>query len=146
MLFALRDPRDVVLSCLRQAFQMNAMTYEFTRLETTAACYDACMRMAEVCRALLPVEVMDVRHEALAADFAGELGRVAAFLGLEVDPAMLDVAATARRRTVRTPSAGQVRAGVNARGVGRWRAYGGELAPILPVLAPWVRRFGYPDA
>ncbi len=47
ILFALRDPRDVALSCFRQAFQMNAMTYAFTDLAETAACYDACMRLAE---------------------------------------------------------------------------------------------------
>ena len=144
VLFALRDPRDVVLSCLRQAFQMNAMTYEFTRLETTAACYDACMGMAQAYRAVLPTPVMDVRHEALVADLAGELERIAGFIGLEVVPTMLDVAATARRRNVRTPSAGQVRAGLNTEGLGRWRAYAAELEPILPVLAPWVERFGYP--
>jgi len=30
-----------------------------------------------------------------------------------------------------------------ARSVGRWRAYAEDLAPILPVLQPWVRQFGY---
>jgi len=143
VLFALRDPRDVVLSCFRNAFQMNAMTYEFTTLETTAACYDAAMALARTCRGLLPVPVLEVRHEALVADFAGGLGEIGAFLGLKVTPDMLDVAATARRRSVRTPSAGQVRAGLNASGIGRWRAYEAELAPVLPVLAPWVAGFGY---
>jgi thioredoxin-like negative regulator of GroEL len=146
VLFALRDPRDVTLSCLRNAFQMNAMTYEFTDLQTTAACYDACMGLAQACRAVLPTPVMEVRHEALVADLAGELRRIAAFLGLEVRPEMMDVAGTARRRNVRTPSAGQVRAGLNTRGLGRWRAYAADLAPVLPVLAPWVARFGYPPA
>ena len=146
VLFALRDPRDVTLSCLRNAFQMNAMTYAFTRLEDAADCYDACMGMAEACRAVLPLNLMEVRHEALVADFAGELAAIGGFLGLDVIPAMLDVAATAGRRAVRTPSAGQVRAGLNSKGVGRWRAYADELAPVLPVLAPWVARFGYPKA
>ena len=146
VLFALRDPRDVTLSCLRNAFQMNAMTYAFTRLEDAADCYDACMGMAQACRAVLPLNLMEVRHEALVADFAGELAAIAGFLGLEVIPEMFDVAATAGRRAVRTPSAGQVRAGLNSKGVGRWRAYAAELAPVLPILAPWVTRFGYPEA
>ncbi len=144
VLFALRDPRDVTLSCLRNAFQMNAMTYAFTRLEDAADCYDACMAMAQICRAVLPANLREVRHEALVADFEGELAAIGGFLGLEVIPAMLDIAATAGRRAVRTPSAGQVRAGLNSRGVGRWRAYAADLAPVLPVLAPWVERFGYP--
>jgi tetratricopeptide (TPR) repeat protein len=141
--FALRDPRDVVLSCFRNHFQMNALTYAFTDLAETAGCYAASMRMAQVYRRVLPLKLGEVRYEALVDDFAGELGRVAAFLGLELTPAMLDVAATASRRAVRTPSAPQVRAGLNRQGIGRWRAYEAELAPVLPTLAPWIERFGY---
>jgi hypothetical protein len=37
-----------------------------------------------------------------------------------------------------------VRAGLNRGGLGRWRAYADELAPVLSVLKPWVERFGYP--
>src|SRR5262249_38672612 len=145
VLFAMRDPRDVVLSCFRQAFQMNALTYAFTDLAETVAAYDATMRLAEAYRPVLPRALRGVRHEALVAAFEAELGAVAVWLGLKLDPAMLDVAATSRRRQVRTPSAAQVREGLNARGIGRWRAYEANLAPVLPVLSPWARRFGYED-
>ncbi len=146
VLFALRDPRDVVLSCLRTAFQMNAMTYAFTTLAGTAACYDACMTLAGRYRAVLPLDLIEVRHEALVEGFDAELARIAAFIGIAVEPAMRDVAATAAARPVRTPSAPQVRAGLNRRGLGRWRDYAAGLAPVLPLLQPWVERFGYsPD-
>ena len=62
----------------------------------------------------------------------------------EVTPSMRDIAGTAGRRTVRTPSADQVRAGLNRQGLGRWRAYARDLAPVMATLAPWVARFGYP--
>ncbi len=143
VLFAIRDPRDVVLSCLRQAFQLNAMTYAFTDIKETAACYSACMTLAEIYRRVLPLQMLDVRHEDLISDFEPGLAAICKFLQLAFDPAMADVAATAGRRTVRTPSASQVRAGVNRLGVGRWRAYERSLAPVLPVLAPWAARFGY---
>jgi len=143
ILFALRDPRDVALSCFRNHFQMNALTYAFTDLAETGRCYAACMAMAEVYRRVLPLALTEVRYEALVADFEGELARIAGFIGLDLDPAMLDVAATAARRVVRTPSAAQVRAGLNQQGVGRWRAYAAELVPAMPALAPWIERFGY---
>jgi hypothetical protein len=145
VLFAVRDPRDVVLSCLMNSFQMNAMTYAFTDLAETAACYAACMRLAAIYRALLPTAVREVRYEALVEDFAGQLAAIAAFVGLAFTPAMADVAATAAGRVVRTPSAARIRAGLDRRGVARWRAYGAELAPIAETLAPWIRRFEYPD-
>jgi len=143
ILFALRDPRDVVLSCFRNNFQLNAMTYAFTDLAETAACYDVCMGMAEVYRRVLPLDLREVRHEALVEDFAGELAGIAAFLGIEATAAMADVAATSAGRTVRTPSASQVRAGLSRRGLARWRTYEEMLGPVLPVLAPWVERWGY---
>ncbi|MDB5475636.1 MAG: hypothetical protein JWP49_1147 [Phenylobacterium sp.] len=145
VLFAIRDPRDVVLSCFRQNFRMNAMTYAFTDLAETAACYDACFALADTYRQRLPLDLLEVRHEDLLADFEGGLTRICGFVGLDLQPAMLDVAATARRRAVRTPSAPQVRLGLNSRGLGRWRAYARPLAPVLPRLQPWVTRFGYPD-
>jgi tetratricopeptide (TPR) repeat protein len=144
VLFAVRDPRDVVLSCAMSAFQMNALTYAFTDLAETAACYDACMALAEAYRARLPLDVMEVRHEKLVEDFPSQLATIAAFVGLSFGPAMTDIAATALARPVRTPSAVQVRAGLNRRGLGRWRAYAAELAPVRDTLAPWIERFAYP--
>ena len=143
VLFAIRDPRDVVLSCFRQSFQMNALTYAFTDLAETARCYAAAMDLAMVYRRTLPIQPLEVRYEHLVDDFEGELVRITAFLGLAFTPAMLDVAATAGRRVVRTPSAPQVRAGLNRQGLGRWRAYAAQLAPAMPILAPWIERLGY---
>jgi tetratricopeptide (TPR) repeat protein len=142
-LFALRDPRDVVLSSFRHGFQMNAMTYEFTTLETAAGCYNAVMGAAFAARERLPLNLVEVRHEALVADFEAGLREVCAFLDLDWRREMADVAATARARRVRTPSAPQVREGVNRRGVGGWRAYEAEMTPVLPILQPWIERLGY---
>jgi hypothetical protein len=122
---------------------MNALTYAFTDLAETARCYAAAMALAEVYRRVLPIEVHEVRYERLVDDFDGELEGVAAHLGLGLAPGMTDVAATANRRIVRTPSAPQVRAGLNRQGLGRWRAYAGQLEPVLPILQPWIDRFGY---
>lgn len=146
ILFALRDPRDVVLSCFRTAFQMNAMTYAFTSLAGTADCYDAVMAMAAAYRQHLPLPLAEVRHETLVADLAGEVARITAFLGLTPHDAMADFVATAADRDIRTPSARQVRAGLNPRGVGRWRANATDLAPVMPTLDRWVAAFGYPLA
>ena len=101
------------------------------------------MDLAAAYREVLPIAPHEVRYEHLIDDFEGELGRIAGFLGLELTPAMLDVAATASRRVVRTPSAPQVRAGLNRQGLGRWRAYAAELAPVTPILDPWIERLGY---
>jgi tetratricopeptide (TPR) repeat protein len=144
ILLALRDPRDVVLSCFRRRFGMNLGMYEFTSLQTTAAYYDAVMALMQVCAQKLPLEICQTRHEALIEDFDGEVRRLCAFLGLGFCEEMRNFAARAAARNIDTPSNAQVARGLNRAGAGQWRRYRAPLAPVLPILAPWVAHFGYP--
>lgn len=140
ILFALRDPRDVVLSCFRRRFQMNSAMYEFLTLEGTARYYDQVMHLAKIYRALLPLDIHEVRHEAMVANFENEVREVLSFIGVAWDPAVADFA-TRARGVQRTPSDLQLTRGLNAEGVGQWRRYQPQLAPALELLAPWVEYF-----
>jgi tetratricopeptide (TPR) repeat protein len=144
VLFAVRDPRDVVISAFRHRFQINALAWGFTDLEGTARFYAATMALAQQYRQMLPLSLYEHRHESLVRDFDGEVGRICQFLGIDQTASMADFAETAKRRDVRTPSAEQVRQGLFSEGMGRWRRYGAATAPMLPILAPWVAHFGYP--
>jgi Tfp pilus assembly protein PilF len=146
VLFARRDPRDVVLSCFRRRFMVNGALYAFTELDELARFYAGTMGLAEVYREKLPLDWLVHRHEDLVEDFDKEVQAICAFLGVEWDTAMRDFAETAKRRDVRTPSAPQVRRGLYREGMGQWRAYAEGMAPVLPTLEPWVERFGYPKA
>jgi tetratricopeptide (TPR) repeat protein len=146
ILFALRDPRDVVLSCFRQLFQMSPVNFEFLRLESTARCYDLTMQLAELYRAKLPLDLLATRHEDLVADFEVGLRAICTFLGIGWSPEILQFAEHTRTRAIATPSAAQLPQGLNRSGIGRWRRYRSELTPVLPILHRWVERFGYsPD-
>lgn len=142
ILFALRDPRDVVFSCFRRRFRMNAAMFEFLRLEDAAAYYDAVMHLAALCRDRLPLTLLEVRHEDVVGDVEATLRRVLGFIGLEWNPAVARLAARPGADP-RTPSDMQLRRGLNAEGIGQWRRYADCLAPVLPMLAPWVARYGY---
>jgi hypothetical protein len=57
---------------------------------------------------------------------------------------VLDHESTARkRRHIKTASYAQVVEPIYKRSAGRWLNYRKHLEPILPVLEPWVRKFGY---
>jgi tetratricopeptide (TPR) repeat protein len=144
ILFALRDPRDVVLSCFRRGFGMNAAMYQFVTLEGAARFYDAVMGFAQTCRGKLPLNLHEVRYEAVVEDFEPTARAAADFIGLDWTDALRDFAQTARSRPIRTPSASQVRRGLYSDAIQQWRRYQDHLAPALPVLEPWVERFGYP--
>jgi tetratricopeptide (TPR) repeat protein len=139
-----RDPRDVVLSCFRLNFAPTPAAFEFTDLERTARHYDAMMRMQEAFLAGLPLARHELHYEALVADFEAEARQLCDFLGAEWTEDMRDFAQTARRRGVSTLSATQVRKKLYD-GSQQWRRYEDQLQPILPILDPWVKRFGYRD-
>ncbi len=143
IVFAYRDPRDVVLSCFRRRFQMSAPMYELLTLEGAARFYDAVMTLAQRLDLVLPTEVRRLCYETLVGDFDAEMQSVCTFLGLEWTPAMRDFGARTRERASATPSTAQLARGLDAGGIGAWRRYGAQMAPALPLLAPWVARLGY---
>ena len=143
ILVACRDPRDVVLSCFRHRFRMSAPMYELLTLQGTAAYYDTVMGVLVESLRVLPLATCLVRHEEVVSAFTREMQRVCEFLRLEWVPAMADFAPRAQHRTILTPSAAQLARGLNASGVGHWRRYETQLAPVLPLLAGWVSHFRF---
>jgi tetratricopeptide (TPR) repeat protein len=143
ILWVRRDPRDVVLSCFRHRFQPGALRNDFTDIERGARLYAGIMDLFESYRARLPINLHVIRHEELVEDFDAQVRAICDFIGVPWREEMRDFTETAKGRTIRTPSARQVVRGLNAEGVARWRPYAPALAPILPILRPWVERFGY---
>ncbi len=143
VLFARRDPRDVVLSCFRRRFQMNAPMYQLLTLESAAAFYAATMQLAARLDQILALDSLEVRHESLVADFEPVVRSVCDFVGLEWTEAMHGFADRTRDRAIATPSGAQLARGLSAEGVGTWKRYREQMQPVLPALEPWVRRFGY---
>jgi hypothetical protein len=143
LIFALRDPRDVILSCYQQRFGMNAAMAQFLELGRAGAYYQVVMNLFELCRARLGFDLLQVRYEDVVADLEGAARQLTDFLSVPFEPAMLAFSERARQRDINTPSLRQVIEPIYARSVGRWRRYSDDLAPILPLLAPWVQRYGY---
>jgi tetratricopeptide (TPR) repeat protein len=144
IVFALRDPRDVVLSCFRRRFGMNPAMYQMLSLRGATEYYDVVMRLGLLCREKMPLNLREARYEKLIEDFEGEARQHAAFLGLDWSGAMADFAKTAKARSINTPSSAQISRGLFREGVGQWRAYADQLTPVMPVLRKWAEQWGYP--
>jgi hypothetical protein len=142
VLFAVRDPRDVVLSCFRRRFQINPAMFELLELQGAARFYDEVMNLAEVCRALLPIDVHEVRHEQVVENFEQAIRSVLDFACLEWEPALTQFANNLPADP-RTPSDVQLQRGLNADGLGQWHRYAAQMQPVADTLKPWVQRFGY---
>jgi tetratricopeptide (TPR) repeat protein len=144
IVFAERHPCDTVLSCFMANFQLNHAMRSFTDLESAARLYDSVFDAWTRARDLLPLPVHPVRYERMIADLEGEMRPLLDFLGLPWDPKVLDNrAAAAGRDYIRTASYAQVAEPIYARAAGRWTRYRDQMAPVLPILAPWAGRMGY---
>ena len=143
ILFACRDPRDIVLSCFRHRFKMSAPIYELLTIEGAARYYDAVMHSLVIMNDVLSLKPCLIRHEDLVNDFTSEMKRICTYLEIDWAPGMGDFAQRTKDRGVVTPSTAQLVRGLNTEGVGQWRRYRDQLTSVLPLLEPWVKRFLY---
>lgn len=143
-ILALRHPLDVCLSCFMQPFGPNEVMLNFARLDSTAQLYHHTMRLWLRLEHELNLPVYRVRYEDLVQDFDVEVGRLLAFLELPWDDRVREFAAhAAGRGRINTPSYHQVTRPLNRDALYRWRRYERQLAPIVPVLAPYINAYGY---
>lgn len=139
-----RDPRDVVWSCFKTNFAATSGTLEYTTLESTARHYDALMRLTDLALATLPLTTFELDYRALVRDFDATTRALCQFTGIPWSEDVRRFDRTAQARGVATASASQVRQGLYD-GTGQWRPFARHMAPVLPLLAPWIERLGYDD-
>ena len=144
IILAVRHPCDVVLSCYITNFSLNAGMANFLTLESAANLYDLSFRSAERAIEVMKLSAHTVKYENIVADRESELRTLFDFLGLEWNEAVLDHQSTARGRDhIKTASYAQVVQPIYTRAAGRWERYRAHLEPILPILEPWIAKFGY---
>ena len=143
ILFAVRDPRDVVLSCFRRRFRMNPSMYELLTLSGAAIFYDASMRLADCARRSLALEWREIRHEKLIESFEAEMQDICAYIGLEWTTGMGDFATRVQSREYATPSTAQLSRGLVRARNAPWRHYEPQMQSVLATLRPWMERFDY---
>ena len=143
ILFAVRDPRDVILSCFRRRFKMNPSMYELLTLPGAAAFYAAVMTFADTAKRSLQLDWREVRYESLVAGLEPEMRGICEYIGLEWVADMGKFGDRAQAREHATPSTAQLSQGLVTSATAQWRNYEAQVRTALPVLEPWMNRFGY---
>ena len=143
VIIALRDPRDVVISCFFQNLMLTPTNANFLSLKRTATHYANLMDVWLRLRELGGFEWLETRYEDLVANPEAEGRRVTQFLGLEWHPNQAHHQEVARRKFVFAPTFNEVTQPVYQRAVGRWEKYAEALAPLQDRLAPYCRALGY---
>lgn len=144
IIMALRHPCDSILSNYMQHFTSNSFAVLCSSLNRLAQGYvnamNAWIKHADV----LKPRVIHSRYEDLLDDFPGNIRRIADFLELADAAPMARFDQHARDKGfISTPSYTQVIEPPNKKAVGRWRRYHRYFEPILPILEPMMKHWGY---
>jgi len=143
LIFIARHPLDIALSCYTTNFAINAAMANFLEVGTTAVLCDLLLRCWTAWRPGFAA-VHELRYERLVEAPQPALRALLEFLDLRWRPELLDHRATAAARGyIASASYAQVGQAIHARSIGRWRRYRAQLAPMMPLLVPWVERLGY---
>jgi tetratricopeptide (TPR) repeat protein len=143
-LVALRDPRDVCLSCFMQPlFPTGPMSSAYSSLEATATRYASVMSLWQAIKPLMPCPFLEVRYEDLTDNLEPVARRTLEFLGVPWDEGVLTFQQRTRNKLVRSPTYGDVRKPISKGAIGRWRNYQNYFEPCLKKLEPFVKAFGY---
>jgi len=131
-----RHPMDACFSAYKQYFaQGQSFSYDLEDLGRYYRCYLALM---DHWHAVMPARVLTVSYEALVRDTENQVRRLLSHCSLEFEPACLRSHET--QRPVRTASSEQVRQPIYESGIGHWRHFAAELAPLARALGDSLER------
>ena len=128
IIHALRDPRDVAISCCMGGFNNKLFPWS-TRMEWIAQAWQGSRDMMNHWKVALDVPILEVSYERLVQHPESEFPRIIEFLGLEWDEACTRFHES--KRTVRTLSYDQVNRPLYTSSVSRHLNYANALQGIV---------------
>ena len=142
-LVALRDPRDVCLSCFMQPLPPAVVNTAYLTLERAVHEYASLMGLWLASRDQMAAPWLEVRYEDTVVDLAATARRALHFLELPWDERVLGFHEHAQAKLVRSPTYADVGKPIYKTSLGRWQHYQKYLEPHLDRLKPFIKAFGY---
>jgi thioredoxin-like negative regulator of GroEL len=130
ILCALRDPRDVILSCYFQDFAQNPSTSIFNDLPSTAEYYGAVMGYWMRMKPSLRPPILEYRYEDLVADSEKTLQRIFGFIGLDWRTDSLGYRDSLSGTHISTPSRAEINQPISGAAIGRWHHYADHIQKL----------------
>lgn len=140
---ALRDPRDVVVSCFMQFLPLNPNSVCFLTLERTAHHYANDMAVWRRLRELIASPWIEIKYEDTVGNLEKEARRALDFLALPWEDGVLRYRDRLKEKVVASPTYEAVSQPLYTRAIGRWKNYEEFLQPWIPILQPSIEAFGY---
>lgn len=143
VVFVMRDPRDVCLSCFMQLMVPSPATVHLLSWQGTAEFYAQIMDWWMYIKQQMTLGFIEFRYEDAVTQFEPTFRKVFDFLELSWDPAVVDFHKHAAGKFISSPSRTQVAQPLYSSSVARWRHFESEFAPVSELLRPFVSAFNY---
>lgn len=143
ILLALRDPRDVCLSCFMQTFKLNQAMRQFLDIENTIKFYVAVMNLWLYYKDILNIDYLETRYEDIVENLEKSARVLLDFIGLDWEENILKFYESAKSRQVYTPSYQGVIRPIYRGSIGKWKRYEQQLSKSLPLLKQLLKSFQY---
>ena len=143
LVFLLRDPRDVCLSCFMQTMTPTPSTVQLLSWDGTARFYAQVMDWWLTVKPQLTMDFIEFRYEDAVFDFEPAFRKVFDFLNLGWDPAVTEFHKHAAGKYIASPSFNQVAQPLYSSSVGRWRRYQSQYPVVADYLQAFIGEFGY---
>lgn len=142
-IIAYRNPIDVCLSCFMQSFEINPAMIHFYSLEHAAKFYAATMDLWVHYKSVLDLNYIEYHYEDLVNNTDKVTKKIIEFAGQKWSKESGSYYGKASTRQINTPSFIDVTTPIYKRAVNRWKNYKDEVSQIKPILAPYLKSFGY---
>lgn len=143
VVFVMRDPRDVCLSCFMQVMIPTPSTVHLLTWRGTAEFYAQTMTWWMHAKRQMTMPFIEFRYEDAVSGFEQTFQRVFEFLGLPWDPSVAEFHRRAAGRYIASPSFSQVAQPLYASSVARWRRYEQEFEEVSDLLQAFITAFAY---
>lgn len=143
LLIALRDPRDVIVSCFMQYLPLNTNSVCYLTLERAAHRYAHDMGVWRKLREILPTPWRETRYENCVTQLETEARAALEFLELPWDAEVLQYRDRLKTKSVSSPTYEAVSQPLYTSAIARWKNYEKYLGPSLEILQPSITAFGY---
>ncbi len=143
LLIALRDPRDVVVSCFMCYLPLNTASVNYLTLEKTVIRFCQDIEAWLKFREFLVNAWHEVKYEDMVTDFDRTTRECLEFLGVRWHDNVRDYRKQAQDKTVNSPTYEEVAKPIYRSSIGRWRRFESHLKPHLEKLAKYLRVLHY---
>ena len=144
IIFSVRHPLDVCVSCFFQQFEFNSYMTNMTSVASIAKTYDAMLTVWKKSIEKFNIDVHYQRYEELVTNFEPQSKNLAKFLDLEWQDQMLDFQSSLKSRAViPNPSYNQVSQPIYQTAKNRYKNYLPHLEEAIEILQPWFEYFDY---